>query len=91
VGSKGRKNRAQQVRLDSVGWNPGSGRRALHALQAVHAMTDDRREAYEERAAILQFDAGMTREQAEKIAARQVLMTPDDLIEFEQGQSDGRA
>jgi hypothetical protein len=51
---------------------------------------NDQKEAFEERAAILQFDAGMTREQAEKIAARQVLMTPEDLIEFEQGQSDGR-
>lgn len=49
-------------------------------------MTDDQREAFEERAAILEFEAGMTREQAEKLAARQMLLTPEDLIEFEQGQ-----
>jgi hypothetical protein len=31
-------------------------------------MTDDQREAYEERAGILQFEAGMTREEAERVA-----------------------
>lgn len=35
-------------------------------------MTDDQREAYEERAGILEFDAGMRREEAEKMAAIQV-------------------
>lgn len=49
-------------------------------------MTDDQREAWEERAAILEFDGGMTRPEAEKVAARQMLLTPEDLIEFEQGQ-----
>lgn len=49
-------------------------------------MTDDQREAFEERAAILQFEAGMTRERAEWLAAKQLLITPEDLIEFEQGQ-----
>ncbi len=49
-------------------------------------MTEDQHEAFEERAAILEFEAGMTREQAEKLAARQMLLTPEDLIEFEQGQ-----
>ncbi len=43
-------------------------------------MTDDQREAFEERAAILEFEAGMTREQAEKLAARQMPLTPEDLI-----------
>jgi len=35
-------------------------------------MTDDQREAYEERAGILQFEAGMTREEAERVAMMQV-------------------
>lgn len=62
------------------------GRRAHNPLQAVHAMTDDQHEAFSERAAILQFDAGMSRSEAEKLAARQMLLTPEDLIEFEQGK-----
>ncbi len=49
-------------------------------------MTDDKREAYEERAAIIEFDAGMSREEAEKEAMRQLGITPEDLIEFEAGQ-----
>lgn len=36
-------------------------------------MTDDQREAYEERAGILQFEAGMTREEAERVAMQMVL------------------
>jgi hypothetical protein len=36
-------------------------------------MTDDQREAYEERAAILEFDAGMTREEAERLAMEEVM------------------
>lgn len=36
-------------------------------------MTDDQREAYEERAGILEFDAGMTRADAEKMAAKMVM------------------
>ena len=49
-------------------------------------MTDDDREAYEERAAILEFDAGMSRDEAEKEAMRQAGIVPEDLIEFEAGQ-----
>ncbi len=49
-------------------------------------MTDDNREAYEERAAILEFDAGMDRTEAEKEAMRQLGIVPEDLIEFEAGQ-----
>lgn len=49
-------------------------------------MTDDDREAYEERAAILEFDAGMSRDEAEKEAMRQVGIVPEDLIELEVGQ-----
>ena len=49
-------------------------------------MTDDDRESYEERAAILEFDAGVSRDEAEKEAMRQVGIVPEDLIEFEAGQ-----
>jgi len=47
----------------------------------------DQREAFEERAAIIQFSSGlpsMTREQAEKIAAEQMGLT-DDEAEFMMG------
>ena len=53
-------------------------------------MSDDEREAYEERAAILEFDAGMSRQRAEQIAAEMMGLTPEDLIEFENGQSNER-
>ncbi len=49
-------------------------------------MTADQREDYEERAAILEFDAGMSRTEAEREAMRQIGITPEDLIEFEAGQ-----
>ena len=49
-------------------------------------MTDDEHEEYEERAAILEFDAGMDRTEAEKEAMRQLGIVPEDLIEFEAGQ-----
>ena len=49
-------------------------------------MTDDQKESYEERAAILEFDAGMSRPDAEKEAMRQMGIVPEDLIEFEAGQ-----
>ena len=52
-------------------------------------MTDDEHEAYEERAAILEFDAGMSRTEAEREAMRQTGITPEDLIEFEAGQREG--
>ena len=35
-------------------------------------MTDDQQEAFEERAAILEFDAGMNRSEAERLAAQMV-------------------
>ena len=49
-------------------------------------MTDDDIEAYQERAAILEFDAGMSRTEAEREAMRQLGIVPEDLIEFEAGQ-----
>ena len=49
-------------------------------------MTADQREDYEERAAILEFDAGMSREESEKAAMLQLGIVPEDLIEFEAGQ-----
>ena len=49
-------------------------------------MTANDIEAYEERAAILEFDAGMSRTEAEREAMRQIGITPEDLIEFEAGQ-----
>jgi hypothetical protein len=42
------------------------------------AMTDDQREQYEERAGILEFCAGMTREEAELVAMRMVLGGAND-------------
>lgn len=47
-------------------------------------MTDDQREAFEERAAILEFDAGMSREKAEAEAAEQMHLSEDE-IEFLMG------
>jgi len=41
-------------------------------------VTDDQLEAYEERAGILEFDAGMTREEAERVATQMVLRGADD-------------
>ena len=41
-------------------------------------MNDDQREAYEERAGILEFCAGMTREEAEQAAMAMVLRGADD-------------
>ena len=49
-------------------------------------MTADEREAYEERAAILEFDAGMSKPDAEREAMLQLGIVPEDLIEFEAGQ-----
>ena len=46
-------------------------------------VTDDQREAYEERAGILEFDAGMTRSDAEKMAAKMV--ADDEEAEFMMG------
>ena len=54
-------------------------------------MTADQLEAYEERAAILEHDAGMIRLEAEREAMRMLGITPEDLIEFEAGQrEDGK-
>ena len=49
-------------------------------------MTENDLEAYQERAAILEFDAGMSRTEAEREAMRQLWIVPEDLIEFEAGQ-----
>ena len=49
-------------------------------------MTEETKEAYEERAAILEFDAGMSRADAEDEAMRMLGIVPEDLIEFEVGQ-----
>ncbi len=53
-------------------------------------MSDDEREAYAERAAILEFDAGMPRQRAEQLAAEMMGLTPEDLIEFEKCKSNER-
>lgn len=47
-------------------------------------MSDDEREAYEERAGILEFDAGMSRQDAEKMAAKMVF--DDAEAEFAMGE-----
>lgn len=49
-------------------------------------MTADQSEDFEERAAILEHDAGLSQEDAEREAMRQIGITPEDLIEFEAGQ-----
>jgi len=49
-------------------------------------MTDDQKEAYEERAAILENDAGLSQDEAEREAMRMLGITPEDLIEFEAGK-----
>jgi len=41
-------------------------------------MTDDQREQYEERAGILEFCAGMTREDSERVAMAMVLRGADE-------------
>lgn len=38
-----------------------------------HAMTEDEQEAFEERAAILEFDCGLAREEAEALALEAVV------------------
>jgi len=45
-------------------------------LLALDMMTADQREHFEERAAIYEFDAGMTREEAERRAASDALRAP---------------
>ena len=49
-------------------------------------MTASDIEAYEERAAILEHDAGLSKDEAEREAMRMLGITPEDLIEFEAGQ-----
>ena len=49
-------------------------------------MTEDNREAYEEGAASMEHDAGMSRTDAEEEVMRQLEIVPEDLIEFEAGQ-----
>ena len=48
--------------------------------------SEDAKEAYEERAGILEFDAGMSRADAEKMAAKMVAY--DDEEEFTMGSCD---
>lgn len=63
---------------------------ALFAVRRIcgekSEMTDDQKEAFEERAAIIQYctGAGMTRREAEQIAAEQMGLS-DDEIEFVRG------
>lgn len=49
-------------------------------------MTDDQKENYEERAAIMEFDAGLPRREAEKLALQDVLgnLSPPELPECPQ-------
>jgi len=49
-------------------------------------MTDDKKENYEERAAIMEFDAGLTRREAEKLALQDVLgnLSPQAIHELPQ-------
>ena len=49
-------------------------------------MTTDQIEAYEERAGILEYEAGMSREDAEKMAAKMVF--DDAEAEFAMGAGD---
>ena len=54
----------------------------------VEKYMSDQQEAFEERAAIIQFSSGlptMTREQAEKIAAEQMGLTEDESRVFDGG------
>lgn len=55
-------------------------------------MTDDQKEAWEERAAIIEFcsRAGMTRREAEQIAAEQLGLSEDE-VEFLMGAKNGRS
>ena len=53
-------------------------------------MSDDEREAYQERAAILEFDAGMPRQRAEQLAAEMMGLTPEYFIELEKCKSNER-
>ena len=48
--------------------------------------SDDAKEAYEERAWILEFEAGMSRADAEKMAA--LMVADDDEAEFTMGSGD---
>ena len=49
-------------------------------------MTEAQREQFEERAAILEFDAGLSRAEAERRARE---MMDLEMVDFEMGQSDG--
>jgi len=64
---------------------------AVRRICGEKAMTDDQREAWEERAAIIQYctAAGMPRREAEQIAAEQMGLS-DDEIEFVQGADHGQ-
>jgi hypothetical protein len=64
---------------------------AVRRICGEKAMTEDQREAWEERAAIIQYctGAGMTRREAEQIASEQMGLNDDD-IEFVQGTDYGQ-
>jgi hypothetical protein len=64
---------------------------AVRRICGEKAMTDDQKEAFEERAAIIQYctGAGMTRSEAEQIASEQMGLS-DDEIEFVQGTDYGQ-
>jgi len=54
-------------------------------------MTADQHEDYQERAAILEHEAGLSQDEAEREAMLQIGIVPEDLIEFEAGQcKDGK-
>ena len=54
-------------------------------------MTDDEREAYEERAAIAEHDGGLSRAEAEALARRQVeRMREDSLRKSRKGLAQGQ-
>jgi hypothetical protein len=52
---------------------PTQARRPCAEKPTINALTDDQREIYEERAAIMEFDGGLSRAEAEDAALRHVL------------------
>ena len=59
-------NLERPVRQTGSGGSGGSG--FLRGSEKKAEMTESLREAYEERAAILEYDAGMSRDEAEALA-----------------------
>lgn len=54
-----------------MSWQPSSEAHA-QALRFVSRLTDEQRTDWDERAAIMEYDGGMSREAAEVLAAREV-------------------